>query len=339
MHAWRKAIAVVALLVTATMAQAQAPSTVLVVANANNSVSVSLANFYMNRHSIPTSNRLLLNWNANDNADTVSLADYSAKIAAPIYAKIAMLPRIDYIVLCRNLPVRINETTGSVDSALAAKSTAKCSNPYFGQSARFSSAQFGIYLVTRLDGWSWADAMNLVNRGIAKTQGGTFALDIDPKQTGSNLSYNTMMRMASTALQTTGCTTLLDTTANFLAPTVPLMGYISWGSNDHAFSAAAFATLRFAPGGIAETLVSTSASNLRYPGGWQSQIAQLIQQGVTGVKGYVSEPYVNATALASVLFPRYTAGYNLAESFYGASQFLGWKDVVVGDPLCAPYAP
>ena len=27
-------------------------------------------------------------------------------------------------------------------------------------------------------------------------------------------------------------------------------------------------------------------------------------------------------------------GRNLAESFYAASRFLKWKDVVIGDPLC-----
>ena len=31
------------------------------------------------------------------------------------------------------------------------------------------------------------------------------------------------------------------------------------------------------------------------------------------------------------------AGYTLAESFYAASHFVGWEDVVIGDPLCSPY--
>jgi hypothetical protein len=28
----------------------------------------------------------------------------------------------------------------------------------------------------------------------------------------------------------------------------------------------------------------------------------------------------------------------MAESLYAASHFVGWEDVVVGDPLCCPYA-
>ncbi len=34
---------------------------------------------------------------------------------------------------------------------------------------------------------------------------------------------------------------------------------------------------------------------------------------------------------------RYTSGYTMAESFYAASHFVGWEDVVIGDPLCSPY--
>jgi hypothetical protein len=27
----------------------------------------------------------------------------------------------------------------------------------------------------------------------------------------------------------------------------------------------------------------------------------------------------------------------MAESFYAASRFVGWEDVIIGDPLCCPY--
>jgi len=70
----------------------------------------------------------------------------------------------------------------------------------------------------------------------------------------------------------------------------------------------------------------------------QSLIGDLIRKGVTGVKGYVTEPYSVALARPEVLFERYTAGFNLAESFYMASILTNWKDIVIGDPLCAPYA-
>lgn len=59
---------------------------------------------------------------------------------------------------------------------------------------------------------------------------------------------------------------------------------------------------------------------------------------MTGCKGYVSEPGIMAMAHADILFDRYTAGFNLAESFYSASRRTHCKDIVIGDPVCAPYS-
>ena len=93
------------------------------------------------------------------------------------------------------------------------------------------------------------------------------------------------------------------------------------------------------PGSIAETYVSTSARSFSYGTTYgQSLIADLIRDGVTGVKGYVYEPLLRACAHPDILFDRYTDGYNLAESYYMASKYLGWMDVVVGDPKIIPYA-
>ena len=118
------------------------------------------------------------------------------------------------------------------------------------------------------------------------------------------------------------------------------MGYYSWGSNDKSYSQESYNELRFVPGSIAETAQSTSAFTLtskRTLQGKRPYITDLVAQGVTGVKGYVYEPYTVALAHADILFDRYTHGYNLAESFYAASTYVHWRDIVLGDPLCAPY--
>ena len=92
-------------------------------------------------------------------------------------------------------------------------------------------------------------------------------------------------------------------------------------------------------GAIVETFVSTSARSFHYPTNYgQSLIADMIRSGTTGAKGYCFEPYLDAIAHPDILFDRYTAGYNLAESYYAASIKLSWMDVVVGDPKLAPYA-
>jgi hypothetical protein len=63
-------------------------------------------------------------------------------------------------------------------------------------------------------------------------------------------------------------------------------------------------------------------------------IADLISHGITGVKGYTDEPELQGIASPSVTLDRYFSGFNLAESLYAGSRFVGWEDVVLGDPLC-----
>jgi hypothetical protein len=96
-------------------------------------------------------------------------------------------------------------------------------------------------------------------------------------------------------------------------------------------------SLTFAPGAVAETIVSTGARSFLPTTGGQSKIADLITQGVTGIKGYSDEPLVQGVASPSVLFDRYTRGWTLAESFYAASRLVSWMDIVIGDPICRAY--
>jgi len=63
-----------------------------------------------------------------------------------------------------------------------------------------------------------------------------------------------------------------------------------------------------------------------------------VRAGLTGVSANVAEPYLDATIRPQILFPAYLAGFNLAESFYLAMPFLSWQTIVLGDPLCAPFA-
>lgn len=318
---------------------AQTSDRVLVVANANNAQSVALADYYISRRGIPTANRLLVKWHASDKADACTLAEYTQNISGPINARIVALGRVDYIVLCRNLPSKISNISQSVDSALAGCTLSKSANPYFSSKERFSAAHFKMYLVTRLDGRSWADSLALVDRSLAAQAVGAFALDVDPLRDGSSYQfYNDAMRDARGLLGSAGIAVRLDSTTAFSSfDAERLAGYVSWGSNDNHFSTDAFDKLRFAPGAIAETAVSTSADHLRFEGGTQSQIATLISNGATGAKGYAYEPNLRSIANPEILFMRYTTGYNLAESYYAASRFTGWQDVVVGDPLCNPY--
>jgi len=203
-------------------------------------------------------------------------------------------------------------------------------NPYFNKAERFTFAQYHFRLVTRLDGYTREQCLKLVDNSLAaKPVKGLFLLHAGTgHQDGGYKMVNDAIQSADIVLKAKGLETIYDTKEAFPGNVNNLMGYYSWGSNDQHFDKAAYNSLGFVPGAIAETVVSTG----------QSLIADLIAQGVTGCKGYVSEPYADAIGVASLLFDRYTSGFSLAESFYMASRYLDWKDVVIGDPLCAPYA-
>lgn len=364
------------------------PENVLVVKNGNSLVSQHICDYYVAKRNIAPGNVFTVytvDSSASPANEAISPANYTSLIEQPIRSFLAannLTNQIQYIVLTKGIPIRLTvDITGgnygqqSVDSMLAAMDltapikldftdehnvvvASAYANEYWRSALPFSHANRGGYLVTRLDGYTEADAKALVDRAFAISNGTRFLLDIDPNfglgnsgiQPKSILlpdgsinqnyqlyysDYNADMTHSSQILATRqGISVKLETTTAFVDNPLPLLGYISWGSNDHHFVPAAYQMLPFAPRSIAETAVSTSGRTFFHTTTGQSMIADLIAQGVAGAKGYVSEPFLDAIASPSVLLDFYTSGRNLAESFYAASRLLRWKDIVLGDPLC-----
>lgn len=325
---------------------------VLLVVNKASDQSREIGEYYMKRRGIPSSNVVYLDCSRSDN---VSPDEYLFGIQNPIQEAIQNSSSpIDFVVLTKGIPIRIRDDEGfSVDGHLAAmnlkitpidkideESIRQSINPYFGKNEKFSSKKFNMYLVTRLDGYDVAQCKKLVDNSIAaKSEVGLFFFDAaTEKKTGGYLDMQQTLYRANQVLKAKGYESKLDETDEFVLPEERLSGYASWGSNDGHFSLETYRKLKFKPGALAETFVSTSGRSFNRTQGGQSMIADLIEDGVTGCKGYVSEPFTFALAKPDILFDRYTSGFNLAESFYMASVVVKWKDVVIGDPLCSPYA-
>ena len=373
------------------------PAEVLVVYNADSPTSTAIAKDYQTRRGVKKSVAIHCPDSAlsSDN-ETISLADYTIAIATPVHAYLAKDTAINFIVLTKGVPIRINGgITGSHDENLPASAPLNASvdsylaaidypnnggpkglpaavnisihgsgasgfgwlNRYWNATVPFTHAAFGGYLVTRLDGYTQADAEALVTRAIAaetSTAGsGKVLLDVQPDfgidtdvagqplpvtgtitDESSYGSWNADLVKAGGALATLKIPVELDKNEAFIGDQANLLGYFSWGSNDPKYSDKAYQSLRFAPGSIGDTAVSTSARTFLPTTGGQSLITDLIAHGITGVKGYTDEPLLQAIASPSVTMDRYTSGFTLAESLYAASRFVGWTDIVIGDPLC-----
>jgi uncharacterized protein (TIGR03790 family) len=372
------------------------PDEVLVVLNSSSPTSTAIANDYAQKRNVKNvlSIQCVDSALSSDN-ETIALADYTTSIATPVSQYLASHSGIQFIVLTKGIPIRIGDAnTGccmngggpgqpSVDSYLAAidyptiQGATKLPitgsgtvgtgwlNRYWNANEPFSHEKFGGYLVTRLDGYTQANAMGLVTQALAAEQGMASgpalfdvdinhglgdktaapepitALDYDPTMGVTSewdwSVWNADMLHARDLLEASGISNQLSMNGTFAGNATNLHAYFSWGSNDSTFDQNAYESLMFAPGSLADTAVSTSGRTFLPTSGGQSLVADLVAHGLTSGKGYVGEPLLQGVASPSIALARYYSGYSMAESLYAASRFTGWEDVVLGDPLGTPY--
>jgi len=356
-------------------AEAQSAANVLLVVNSTSAASGSVSRYYAERRGVPQDNVCSITTPATE---SISRADYVAQIEQPIWQCISSLrahDRILYIVLTKDVPIRISGTGGragtnaSVDSELTllyrrrtgqqAPVAGFVPNPYYAGSGPiagikpFSHELQDIYLVTRLDGFTVQDAIGLVDRATTPSRDGRFVLDERAALIDSG--GDRWLRSAAERLreQGLGDRVVLDESTKVLTKEAGVLGYYSWGSNDPAIQIRDF-EMQFVPGAIAGMFVSTDGRTFKEPpAGWrpsndgrresifggshQSLVGDLIRAGVTGAAGHVDEPFLDATIRPEILFPAYASGRNLAEAYYAAMPYLSWQTLVIGDPLCAPF--
>ncbi len=380
--------------------EATPPQEVLIVVNDASTTSVAVGTSYAQGRGLSG----ILHVHCQDSAasvdnETIDFADYQAQIEAPIRGYLQSNPNVAFIVTTRGIPIRIyggktGNTADSPDLPLASLDDYLAAldydtlpgvvgitfdapgaggvgeawlNRYYGATVPFSHAQFGGYLVTRLDGYTKANAESLATRALQAEQGlqpGVVLLDIDPDKgmgdgtpeparikgttittEGDYGNWNADLQHANDELVAENIPTYLNTQPLMVGDMTNLLGYFSWGSNDDYFDPEAsnptksphYNSLGFLPGAIGDTAVSTGGRSFFKQTSGQSMIADLIAQGITGIKGYTDEPLLESVASPTITMDRYTHGFTFAESIYAASHFVGWTDLVIGDPLTRPY--
>jgi uncharacterized protein (TIGR03790 family) len=351
---------------------------VLVVVNGSSADSVRIGEYYAKKRAVPEDQILRLTDLPPDPTDGIDRPVFERAISAPVAAWLARnqaQDRILFIVLTKGIPLRINggsvpSSAASVDSELSVlylrmtgakvESAGPLPNPYFlgdrplSEAKPFTREAFSLYLVTRLDGFTVQDVLGVIDRGSAPSRDGRFILDEKSAFTDAG---NVWLRQAAERLKALGLSddrVLLDESHDVVTDKVDVLGYYSWGSNDPSIRQRHFG-LKFRPGAIGGMFVSTDGRTFREPpqnwtlanwndqttwfaGSPQSLAGDLIREGITGVSGHVSEPLLGNTIRPDILFPAYVSGFSLAEAFYLAMPSVSWMTVVVGDPLCAPFA-
>ena len=358
-------------------ADAQSAENVAVVINEASPASQKIGEHYIRVRAIPPENVIRLR---TDTDESIERAEYVRSIEQPIVVAIAngnLHDRILYIVLTKDIPLRIAGTAGtdgsiaSVDSELTllyrrmtgqtVPTRGRIANPYFlgdkpiAQAQPFTHRALDIFLVSRLDAFTVDEAIALIDRAQSPSREGRVVLDeraaLVSDGTGDRWLAEAAKRLTAAGQ---GERVVLEETTRGARDVDGVLGYYSWGSNDEANRVRRYG-MKFVPGAIAATFVSSDGRTLQNPpdswmptsdwndkkawfgGSPQSLIGDLIRDGATGVAGHVAEPYLQSTVRPEILFPAYFAGFNLIEAFYLALPHVSWQAIVIGDPLCAPF--
>ena len=367
-------VSLVLLLLAGSSVAAAARRDVLVVVNRQVPDGQRLADAYRAARDIPESHQVLIDVAPQE---TMRRDQYLAAVERPVadwLQRQAAQDEIIYIVLMQGVPLRVQADPStrmplaSVDSSLtllyrkltgAGVGPGPLVNPLFVEDApeagwpAFDRSRHDIYLVTRLDGFTAADATALAARctpGPDSTM--RVVLDGRPGGTGpEHMWFATAaerIRSAAPKVQVD-----LDQTASVIRDVSGVIGYFSWGAADPA-NRERVLPLTFAPGAVGASLSSSDVRTFKQPpetwkpGSWQDRVrffegsaewlaGDLVRAGITGWAGAVADPYVDGVVRPQVLVPAYLAGRSLGEAYYLATKYLGWRNVVLGDPLCRPF--
>ena len=354
-----------AMLLLAAPLCAQTGENVLLVVNRKDAVSRQIADYYRPLRSVPAGNVCYLDSTSDEEIDWTAYQKYIELPVGACLTKAGLREKVLYIVLTAGIPFKIAGTggaldvaeQGSVDSELTllyqklkgSKFPRKgaLTNPFFGKrDAPFRHPQFPIYLVTRLAAYDWTDVKGMIDRALAARNRGRFVIDL---QSADDDAGNDWLRNAAILLPS--ARVILEETTRVLYDQKDVIGYASWGSNDH-HRTRRWLGFQWLPGAIATEFVSTNMRTLKRPPDtwnyttWQDHehlwadspqglSADFIHEGATGASGNVYEPYLVGCARPDYVLPAYFDGRNLAESFYLGLAYLSWQGVVLGDPLAS----
>jgi uncharacterized protein (TIGR03790 family) len=365
-----------ALVGQATPAYAQSAENVAVIINDNSPGSQRIGEHYARVRALPPTNVVHIRTSVQETIDRATFQRTIEQPIGDAIARARLHDRILYLVLTKGVPLRVAGTVGqtgtvaSVDSELTLlyrrmsgqpiRFEGPVANPYFlgerevSDAGRFTHREHDIFLVSRLDAYTVEEALALIDKGSAPSGDGRIVLDQRAalvNRTGENWLELASKRLAA---QGRGNEVVFETTPKPARDVMQVLGYFSWGSTDPQNRVRSYG-MSFVPGAIAANFVGSDARTFLappeswiptdpgsrtnwYAGSPESLIGDLIRDGVTGVAGYVAQPFLNGTVRPQILFPAYVAGFNLIEAFYLAMPSLGWQAIVVGDPLCAPFS-
>ncbi|MEW6534036.1 MAG: TIGR03790 family protein [Candidatus Auribacterota bacterium] len=327
----------------------------LVLMNMHNPVSLEIGEYYQNARGIPESNMITLN---TYDVYNISAESFIPQIYQPVYNYITqngLTEKIRFIATTRGIPIKVTTAGLSTDAVLAdlfnsnqeyiptVEDMSASVHPYYLAQQRFTG-DYNMILTARLDGPSIGMVKDLIDRSLYAEKYPQYfhygSTCLDERNITPN-AYDGGYAQAERFIKTTAVfakdtvivkekTSALFANNSCTDPKFYYGWYSYWNFKDIFADA-------FLPGSIAGHLDSASFQAL-YNTGDNNWGIHLITRGATAVYGSVSEPYTLAFPAGGILHDRLNKGFNLAESYWCASNTLRWRMILLGDPLFNPHA-
>jgi uncharacterized protein (TIGR03790 family) len=241
-----------------------------------------------------------------------------------------------------NLPTQFRVNNGSVDGEIAlllapprTSMTALVPNPYFEKTSISPTDANRLLRVTRLDGPTKANVMNLIDRTLIAEEIGLMGRAyIDTG--GPHAKGDEWIRAAGAIAEGAFFDIDYETSKRAMdyrdrldAPAI----YMGW-YRPHAQAQWRSPRWPVPPGAIGFHLHSFSGTSVRSTQTW---LGAFIAQGYCATVGNVYEPYLEHTHRPQVLLAHLMSGGSFGEAVALSTPSLSWQSVAIGDPLYRPF--
>ncbi len=343
-------------------AQAVNYNDVGVIVNLNSWTSMQIGSHFKNARNIPTQNMIYVSVPTTEVINDAEFEQLRTQIENYLTSQ-NLQDQLNYLVTTKGIPLKRNGIDcivntnqgdcGSVDQELSLilgphasgiGATNGYNNPYYEENTHFSRAQFGIYLVTRLDGYELADVISLIDRSGPNTgvnqQEAQVVLDIFETTSIDTMYFiDNFLAPSQLELQNQNWNSTTDYQIGTPSSVQNALAYIGIG---YGPTDSVVLNYKWLPGSFSSMNTCSSARTFSSSNNPTDQflLAQLIQDGCTAAHGYVNCMYFSQLFETDIMLNRYlnpNAGYNLAESYFMAERLLSFQSVLIGDPKASVF--
>lgn len=328
-------------------------SDVAVIVNDNSSISQAVGTYFRQARSIPSQNIIHISVPETEVIDSAQFEDLRNQIESYLISN-NLADSFNYLVTTKGVPMRVERANctyspntppmncTSVESELTLLFSANAGNigssqttynPYYSSSTGFDHSAFDMYLVTRLDGFTYEDITDMIDRSGPATPvnqlSSYFVVDHIQISSGDSLFFAPMNQAIIQAVQTNGWNAMYDPASPQLTGTENMVGYFRY----EGMSELTPIGFGWVPGSIAEHLDYSFDLTFTSSAGQENKMGDFISKGASGGHALLFTVFFSQISNGEQIANHYSSGsYNLAESFYAGIQVLSSTDVVFGDP-------